>query len=38
VEHDIEKTTMKYIRENYNFTVEADSWFRTEVSQWAATK
>ena len=35
---DVEKATIKYIRENYNFTVEADAWFRTEVSQWTATK
>ncbi len=35
---DVEKDTMKYIRENYNFTVEADAWFRTEVRKWAATK
>ena len=35
---DVEKTTMKYIRENYKFTPEADAWFRTEVRKWAATK
>ena len=35
---DVEKATMKYIRENYNFTPEADAWFRTEVHKWAATK
>lgn len=35
---DVEKATMKYIRENYNFTPEADGWFRTEVKKWAATK
>jgi len=35
---DIEKKTMEYIRESYNFTVEADAWFRTEVRKWAATK
>ena len=29
---------MKYIRENYNFTPEADAWFRTEVKKWTATK
>ena len=29
---------MKYIPENYNFTVEADAWFRTEVRKWAGTK
>ena len=35
---DIEKNTVKYIRENYNFTVKADAWFRTEIRKWAATK
>ena len=34
----IEKDTVKYIRDNYNFTVKADAWFRTEVRKWAATK
>ena len=35
---DIEKSTMKYIRENYKFTYAADQWFRTEIRKWAATK
>ena len=35
---DIEKATMKYIRENYKFTYAADQWFRTEIRKWAATK
>lgn len=35
---DVEKNTVKYIRDNYKFTVEADAWFRTEVRKWAATK
>jgi hypothetical protein len=35
---DIEKNTVKYIRENYKFTVEADAWFRTDLRKWAATK
>ncbi len=34
----IEKTTMAYIRDNYKFTDEADSWLRTEIRKWAATK
>lgn len=34
----IEKNTMKYIRDNYAFTPEADKWFRTEIKKWAATK
>jgi len=35
---DIEKATMKYIRENYKFTYAADQWFRKEIRKWAATK
>ncbi len=35
---DIEKATMAYIRENFKWTDEADKWFRTEISKWAATK
>lgn len=35
---DVEKNTMAYIRENYNFTIEADAWFRTEVHKWAGKK
>ena len=35
---DIEKDTMAYIRQNYKWTEEADSWFRTEIRKWAATK
>ncbi len=35
---DIEKATMAYIRANYKWTEEADKWFRTEISKWAATK
>lgn len=35
---DIEKSTMAYIRENYKFTDEADTWLRTELRKWAATK
>jgi len=35
---DIEKTTMKYIRENFKFTYAANQWFRTEIRKWAATK
>jgi len=35
---DIEKKTMKYIRDNYDFTPEADRWFRTEIRKWASTK
>ena len=34
----VEMDGVKYIRESYNFTVEADAWFRTEVRKWSATK
>jgi hypothetical protein len=35
---DIEKATMKYLRENYNLTDAADEWFRQEIRVWAANK
>lgn len=35
---DIEKDTMKYVRENYKWTDAADEWFRTEIRKWAAEK
>ena len=35
---DIEKATVKYIRDNYKWTEAADDWFRTEIRKWAATK
>lgn len=35
---DIEKETMAYIRDNYQWTDAADEWFRTEIRKWAATK
>jgi hypothetical protein len=35
---DVEKDTVKYIRENYKWTDAADEWFRTEVRKWAAVK
>lgn len=35
---DIEKSTMKYIRDHYAFTPEADRWFRGEIRKWAATR
>lgn len=35
---DIEKETVKYVRENYKWTEAADDWFRTEIRKWAATK
>jgi hypothetical protein len=33
-----EKSTMAYIRKNYNWTEASDVWFRTEVRKWAASK
>jgi len=35
---DVEKNTMKYIRDNYNWTDSADDWLRTEVRSWAAER
>jgi hypothetical protein len=35
---DIEKDTIKYVRENYKWTDAADEHFRTEIRKWAATK
>lgn len=35
---DIEKDTVKYIRENFKWTDAADEWFRTEIRKWAASK
>ena len=35
---DIEKDTVKYLRDNYKWTDAADEWFRTEVRKWAASK
>jgi hypothetical protein len=35
---DIEKATIKYIRDNYKWTEESDTWFRSQIAKWAATK
>ena len=35
---DVEKDTIAYLRDNYNWTDAADEWFRTEIRKWAATK
>ncbi len=35
---DIEKNTMEYIRDNYQWTKAADEWFRKEIAKWAFTK
>jgi hypothetical protein len=33
---DVEKDTMEYIRDNFQWTEGADRWFRTQISSWAA--
>jgi hypothetical protein len=35
---DVEKATMRHIRDSYDFTPEADRWFRSQIRSWAATK
>jgi len=35
---DIEKQTMKYIREHYKFEGAADQWIRRAISSWASKK
>lgn len=35
---DIEKTTVAMLREKFKWTEAADTWFRTEIRKWAATK
>tara|TARA_R110001592_G_scaffold131477_1_gene345324 strand:+ start:82624 stop:82944 length:321 start_codon:yes stop_codon:yes gene_type:complete len=35
---DTEKDTISYVRDNFKWTDAADSWFRTEIRKWAATK
>lgn len=35
---DIEKDTMEYVRDNYQWTEAADEWFRGEIAKWAVTK
>jgi hypothetical protein len=37
-ESEIEKMTIRYIRDHYKFTAESDAWFRTEIRKWAATR
>lgn len=31
---DVEKATVKHIRENYKWTDEADEWFRKQINLW----
>lgn len=35
---DIEKDTVKHLRENFTWTDAADEHFRSEIRKWAATK
>ena len=35
---DLEKRTIKYIRENYNWTEAGDAFLRGAVRSWAATR
>jgi hypothetical protein len=35
---DVEKDTIKYVREKFKWTDSADVWFRSEIRKWAATK
>lgn len=35
---DIEKDTVKYVRENFKWTDSADEWFRTQIRSWAAER
>lgn len=35
---DIEKASMKYVRENYKWTEAGDEFFRDEIRKWAASK
>ena len=31
---DIEQRSMKYVRDNFKFTDEANTWFRNEINKW----
>lgn len=33
---EVEKDTMEYIRDNFNWTESADDWFRSQIAAWAA--
>ena len=33
---EVEKLTMEYIRDNFQWTDGANEWFRSEITQWAA--
>ena len=34
---EVEKDTMEYIREHFQWTESADEWFRKEIASWAQT-
>ena len=34
---DVEKATVKYIRNNYTWAEDADAWFRKEINVWNLT-
>jgi len=35
---DVEKATMRHIRDGYRFSADADRWFRMQIRSWAAAK
>ena len=35
---DVEKATVRYIRDNFKWTDKADDWFRAQVRSWAAER
>lgn len=35
---DVEKATMRHIRDRYRFSADADRWFRRQIRSWAAAK
>ncbi len=35
---EVEKATMRHIRDKYRFSGDADKWFRSQVRSWAAAK
>ena len=35
---EVEKDTMEFIRDNFQWTEAADEWFRSQIAAWAVTK
>ncbi len=35
---EVEKDTMEFIRDNFQWTEAADEWFRSQIATWAVTK